>query len=626
MAEYSDFGIRLQNPHPGENYTTCPQCSPNRKKKNSKCLAVNIDKGVWHCNHCDWRGSLLSGEERRAQPNWEWKEREYTRPVLKLKSKLPQTLEEKAISFFKNRGISKDTMDEFGITWDDHVWMPESEEFKDAICFPFYRQTEVINVKYRAKGKEFRLAKGAEKIFFGLDTLLLDNGNIADDVIIVEGEMDAMALWEAGFRHVLSVPNGAPSEKAKNFSAHFDYLENSNYKRPGEEKGILDQVRQIYIAVDADAPGKRLEEELIRRLGPERCLRVQWPDSIKDANDVLLQKGPDAIKEAVKLARHTPIKGVYEVNDIADRVMALYDQGLPSGLELDWYGMVTEDNQHLYTLKESTLTTVMGIPGMGKSEFVENLMIYAAKEFDWRFAVFNPETQPPELAIKNLAEKFIGKPFGCGPAARMDKDELQYAMEWVDEHFKFILPSDDDEFMLKDILEKTKVLIRRYGIRGLVIDPYNNLDDSRPRHLTSAEYLGQSLRTLNIFKMMFRLWCCVVVHPTKMPKDPKTGQYEVPGPYDAMGGSHWFNKTDFGITVHRDKTDEDQCVDIHVWKVKMKHLGSLGIGHLDYDKPTCRFYDAVRDSQTVRADIVSQSKKKKEFTAPKKSEKEWWKP
>jgi hypothetical protein len=52
---------------------------------------------------------------------------------------------------------------------------------------------------------------------------------------------------------------------------------------------VLDAAKKIVIAVDNDAPGRRLEDELARRLGRERCWRVEWPVGCKDANDVLVK-------------------------------------------------------------------------------------------------------------------------------------------------------------------------------------------------------------------------------------------------------------------------------------------------------------------------------------------------
>lgn len=48
-------GITLESYAPGRYYTTCPNCSKDRHKKNLKCLGVTIVDGEsfhFGCNHC----------------------------------------------------------------------------------------------------------------------------------------------------------------------------------------------------------------------------------------------------------------------------------------------------------------------------------------------------------------------------------------------------------------------------------------------------------------------------------------------------------------------------------------------------------------------------------------------
>lgn len=620
---YKDFGIDVSIASSGTRETTCPVCSPHRKKKHVKCLTVYYADESWYCHHCGWYGSLAKGEMNKSRPDWknELRQQEYVRPVIKKKQVKP-TAEEAMYAWFKEkRGISKETVDAMGIYLDPHVWIPQIEDFSQAIAFPFFRKGELINIKYRSPQKHFRLERDAERIFYGLDNLLVDEGKAVSMAILVEGELDQLAVYESGYKAVVSVPNGAPSEKAKNYASHFDFVENSNYKLDGHKEGILDEIREFYIAVDNDAPGRLLEQELIRKLGPERCLRVKWPEGCKDANETLLKHGAKGVEDAILNARHSPISGVYEAADVADRVAALYNDGLPPGISLRWEGLTLPTGKEIYTVQTSTLTTFMGIPNMGKSTFVENVQIRMAVNEGWRFAVFNPETQPPELAIALLAEKFIEKPFGKQYGDdRMSREERRIAEEFINDHFKFILP-EEGEFTLKDILETTKLLIRRYGVNGLIIDAWNNLDDSRPPGLNSVEYLGQSLRLLNIFKMKYKIWIGVVVHPKILQKNPD-GSYPVPAPYDAMGGSHWFNKSDFIITIHRDRNDESKVTDIYNQKNKFRHLGCVGVGHLAFDDRSGIYFDTTKDDGLpYYADTVIPSKrrfmrKKKEALPP----------
>jgi AAA domain len=65
-SSWADAGIVLPPGASGEIAIQCPQCSADRKKKTLRCLSVNVEKGTWLCQHCDWRGGLtrVNGTER----------------------------------------------------------------------------------------------------------------------------------------------------------------------------------------------------------------------------------------------------------------------------------------------------------------------------------------------------------------------------------------------------------------------------------------------------------------------------------------------------------------------------------------------------------------------------------
>ena len=81
------------------------------------------------------------------------------------------------------------------------------------------------------------------------------------------------------------------------------------------------------LATDNDEPGQALAEELARRLGRERCWRVRFPTGDldpaaplsdapppgfrKDANDVLLNDGPEALQALIDKADPYPIRGLF---------------------------------------------------------------------------------------------------------------------------------------------------------------------------------------------------------------------------------------------------------------------------------------------------------------------------
>lgn len=354
MKTFEDFHIDLGSHSGVEVQTTCPQCSHTRKKAKARCLSVNTVEGVWCCHHCDWRGTLKSGEESRSQPP-----RRIVRPRFEKPSTVPAVLRH----WFSARGISEAIVERYSIGLQD-AYLPQREEEAACIVFPYTRNGEVVNLKYRSlEGKDFRQVGGAEKVLYGLDDLT------EDWAVIVEGECDKLALAVAGISNAVSVPDGAPPAGSKPSEAKFEYLVNCAAQ--------LDQIKKIVLAVDFDPPGQTLESEIARRLGPERCFRVRWPEGCKDANEVLLHHGAERLRDCVEAAKPYPLEGVLRVSDLAGDVMALYQEGPQRGALTGWESL----DKH-YTVRPGEMTIVTGIPSHGKSQFLDALVVNLARDHD----------------------------------------------------------------------------------------------------------------------------------------------------------------------------------------------------------------------------------------------------
>ncbi|MGR3218907.1 MAG: toprim domain-containing protein, partial [Candidatus Anammoxibacter sp.] len=259
-----------------QTYTTCPECSGTRTKSNDKCLSTNTDTGVYLCHHCGYsgiaQGQKPTNTERKPKTGGVATKSpaKVTAASFKLSDKtLPDTVAE----FFSNRGISKNVLERNKIGFNGKE-----------IVFPYIKAGKIVNIKYRSLDKKFRQEAGAEKVFYGLDDI---KGQ--DIAIIVEGEFDKLAFEVTGYLNVISVPDGAPAPNAKLFASKFDYIANC------EEE--LKHVKKFYLAVDNDEPGQKLQEELARRLSPEKCWIMTYPKGCKDINDVLVKHGETAIME-----------------------------------------------------------------------------------------------------------------------------------------------------------------------------------------------------------------------------------------------------------------------------------------------------------------------------------------
>jgi len=554
--QFSDYGIDIGSSTGPEISTTCPQCSSQRKKKTAKCLSVNTEKRVWVCHNCGWAGGI-GDKQTRYDPTWK-------RPPRKPDPRPHIALPQGVLNWFHSRGITDAVLLRNRIDY-GRVYMPQIEDHEEAIIFPYFRGGELVNRKYRTvRDKNFRLDTGCELILYGLDDV--DD----ESVIYVEGECDKLALEVAGFKSVVSVPNGAPPVGAKNYDSQFSFLE-SDWKR-------LESVKHNILAVDSDAPGVKLESELSRRLTIEKCSRVKWPEGVKDANEMLMKHGAEDLRWVIENAEPFPIQGVVEVNDKRDEVVRLYQKGFERGSNTGWFSL-----DKFYTVRPGEFTAVTGIPSSGKSAWIDCLLVNLALINDWRFALFSPENLPVEQHIASIAEKYKRKPFYDGPTPRMTREEVETVLPWVHGHFKWIMPTSEDDWTVDKILTAAGQLCLRYGIRGLVIDPWNELESLRPSKLSETEYISQCLKRIRVFARQRKVHVWIVVHPAKMYRNDD-GNYPVPTLYDCSGSAHWRNKADNGIVIWRDLSGADtEEVEIHVQKIRFRQIGKRGVVKLYYN-------------------------------------------
>ena len=456
--------------------------------------------------------------------------------------------------------------------------MHQLEEEVPCLAFPYTRKGETVNIKFRAiHEKAFRQVKDAEKILYGLDDLT------EPWAVVVEGECDKLALDVAGIPNAVSVPDGAPPAGSKPSETKFEYLLNCTTQ--------LDPLKKIVLAVDNDAPGKTLEEELARRLGPERCWRVTWPDACKDANEVLLRQGPEALRRCIDEAKPFPLEGVVRVEDLAEDVIRLYREGLRGGVSTGWNSV----DQH-YTVRPGELTIVTGVPSHGKSQFLDALAVNLARIHDLVIGICSPENLPVARHLAKLIELYTGQPFREGPQERVPQQGLLPALQWLDDHFVFLAP--EETLTLTELLQTARSLVTRHGIRGLIIDPWNEFEHTRPNGQTETEYICTSLTHIRRFARNHGVHVWLVAHPQKLYRR-EDGSYPVPTPYDISGSAHWRNKADNCLTVWRDENDPDQPVRVYVQKIRFREVGKIGMVELQFDRVTGQYKEAIPEPRMV---------------------------
>lgn len=521
----------------GENRQPCPECSPDRKKKTEKCFSFNAAKGVGFCQHCQ------ANFVEYRQPV---EKKTYTIPVWRNKTKLT----DKAAEWMRGRCVMDQVLNKMNVS-SSTEWMPGAGKEMSVVCFPYYRRGDLVNVKYRDGNKGFKLEKDAELILYNLDAVTGQK-----EIIIVEGEIDCLSFLQAGILNVVSVPNGAGS-------TNLEYLDNCFDE--------LAPVERVIIGVDNDTAGYKLREELIRRFGAERCAVMDYGDC-KDANEYLQKYGSFQLGDLPKSAKDVPVSGLIHCSDIYDEIYDLYLNGFQKGAEL---GIPQLDE--LVTWVTGRLAVVTGIPGHGKSEVVDQIVLLLNMVHGWKVGYFSPENHPTSYHFGKIASKITGKSFDH---KFTQFAEFQMVYTYINDNFFFIAPEDD--LTIESILDKAKYLVRKSGIKVLVIDPYNKLEHMTKAGESETQYISRFLDRLTNFARLNGVLVFLVAHPRKMQaRKDMPGSFEVPTLYDINGSANFYNKTDYGLTIFRDWGAE--TVSVVVQKVKFKHWGKTGSVEFGYN-------------------------------------------
>jgi twinkle protein len=570
----AENGIRLRTASTGNHKTTRPSCSFRRTKRTDPCLSVTIEpdgKVLWNCHHCGWSGA---GGGEGYRPRIE--RRTYRKPVRPTAPHRPDTL----LSYFANRGISAAVVERMGIHKTKH-WFPQVSAEIEAIAFPYEWNGELRNVKYRGPNKVFVQEKDPEPVLYNADCITAD-----EDLVITEGEIDVLSFLEADVERVVSLPNGAPQTA--------DEPSDRRYEPLGTHWDALLRVKRFLIATDMDEKGNFLANELARRLGKDRCWRVKMPISgdveIKDANECLVQCGAQTLVERVAMAEPWPIEGLHDVEEYAVDVMDLYEGKGPQPLSTGF-----DEIDKAFRYYRGQFIALTGVPNHGKSRWLDQVAIQTARLRDEKWAFFSPETGESNH-LADLCEIWAGAPFFEGPHQRMSAEDVNIALAWLNERV-YLLGAIEHTPSIDWLLERARAAVLRYGVSNIVLDPYNEIEASRPDNLTETEFVSQLISKCKRFAKHHDCTVWMVIHPTKL-KPGDEGKDPVPSLYDLAGSAHWRNKADAGLVVYR---DYDKAVSYLIAKKirRQPMCGRLGSVRLSFDGVSRRFADIPSSYQPL---------------------------
>lgn len=433
----------------------------------------------------------------------------------------------------------------------------------DTITIPYYRDKNVVGIKYRTicEPKDFTQEKGSQQIFYNIDCLY-DESLASHPVIVTEGEIDCWSALQSGFARTVSVPGGAPSTAVgERAAAKYNFLDGMPELAPGVA---------IILATDGDEPGAALRQDLAMRLGERRCKWVKYPKGCKDLNDVLQRYGQRGVVVTINRAQWI-VGNVYRMAEIPPVPEAVpHDSGFP-GL-----------SEH-YKLRLGDFCVVTGIPGMGKTAFVNDLACRMAYQHRWPvcFAAFEQTARDHRRLLRSW--------FGGGMEVSLDPETLERADQWIDRMFAFVVPDEDSAPTLAWTVERMAAAAIRFGSRMFVIDPWNELEHDRPDGTSLTEYVGSAIRELKAFAKHYAAHVIVVAHPMKLRREE--GQYPVPTLYD-ISDCHSDDTevlTDRGWLLHRDLTLADRVACFDLSDSSLRYETPTAIKHFLHDGMMANF-------------------------------------
>lgn len=475
-----------------------------------------------------------------------------------------------ALKWFKSRGISPATLAQLPVG-DGTAYFPDVDKKLPAIFFKYGEGWKARSFPE----KHFVAGKGLKRTFWNLSQVL--RGKL-DVVYLVEGEPDACALVEAGIpaSKVLAC-HGAkdkPTEGDPKDAAGYAYVTD------GLEAG-LNKVKRFIWCGDNDGAGRLLREDMLKLLGVARFHFVDWPDGVKDANDMLLSDGGEALGDLVSEGHLPwPVDGMYRLSELPEPApMTLWEPGFP-----EWERKVM--------LAPRTLSVVTGHPGHGKTAVWNQIWFNVIKRYDIGFFGASFETRPKPHVRRQLRTLFHGI-----LERDMNDGERATADAWINDRYLFAVHPQQRP-TLEWFLELAEIAVIRHGVRVVQADPWNRFESSRTGGERDDEYVLRCLRVLYQFATDMNVHVQILAHPAKM-EGARRGH--PPVLEDIAGAKHWDNVVDQGFTVHRPKMYEKGQIKTEAAfyhrKARFDELGYPCRLGLDYRAKQGRFvsvdYDVV---------------------------------
>lgn len=518
----------------------------------SGCGNGNIFQFIQKMDNCDFKAAAVKVREflGKGESKWERQKEQVEavfRPVVdnnktfkvftldqywKYEENLLKS--QPALDWLASRGISPGTAQRLHTGYRQDIGNLAGERNKHLadqgwLSFPCIQGDKVVSIKYRSVvEKAFSKQSGMETALYNTDTI-----DVFEDVLLVEGEPDALILEQAGF-HAVSLASA------------------SSHPTP-QQKDMLMKASRVFLAGDCDgAVGEVIMNKLWREL-EERTYLLKWPDGMKDANQTFLEKCKGDVSlfqtEMARLVHDAvkqPLPDVYSLKE----VMVSSQQGSLVDHPLRLRFPQPDVDKMAILLPGSVWGIYATQTGMGKTPFIIQTTMHNALHYGARVLVWQCELSPEEISTIVTAQ-----------ILKKDRNTLTIA----DKHLAAEMlgdvgyyighnPSITDGNQVLDLIEAA---IRRLSITHVVLDTFNNLVVSETNGTAIETALSNRIKNTS---MKHKTIWGNVYQPRKAQQQARGKKTHIT---DIRGAASAADTCDAVFAMHRDlaKSPDDSPMD-----------------------------------------------------------------
>lgn len=527
-------------------FSRCPYCNSNKDKET---FAIDMRTGQFNCLRasCGVKGNMLTLSKdfnfSISEDVDRYLNRNYSNNRFKTWNKVEYRAADAVIKYMGHRGISENICRKYKLT------EKKGKDNKGIMVFPFEDPEGNLKfIKYRnmnfvkgeTKGSKEWCEQNCMPILFGM-AQCEDFGRL----IITEGQIDSLSCSEAGLKNACSVPTGA---LGTTWIPHcYDWVQ---------------KFKEIVVFGDNEKGHITLVDMIQNRFPHSMVKIVKSEDYLgeKDANDILLHHGKDALINAVNNAEAVLNKQVRNAAEI-ERVNLDDIPKIKTGFkQLD----KTLKGGFMY----GQVILVTGKRGAGKSTLCSQFVCDALSQ-DQNCFIYSGEL--PDFWVKDwLDRQLSGKEHPTN--SEIEECEAFYN----DRLFIFnnqLVETDE----LDDLLTVLKDTIIKRDIKLALLDNLMTAissETSENLYRKQSEFVGNLAKIAKAFNMVILL----VAHPRKSNADFDND--EVSGSADIT------NRVDVVMSYDRDKNRNQN--DLRVLKITKNrmtgYLGDMDLYFSDFSK------------------------------------------